>query len=84
MRWLDFTMQPVRVVEADGRVIFEHATEAVDVLICQIPKASDRCGSRAQPPSSGDCKPIPAPVMNPAVGTRQCMTAGAMAFHQNG
>ena len=38
MRWLDFTMRPVPVVEADGRVILEHATEAMDVLICQIPK----------------------------------------------
>ncbi len=83
MRWLDFTMQPVPVVEADGRVIFEHATEAVDVLICQIPKpaigADLGLNLRHQ-----ELQTDPAPVMNPAVGTRQCMTAGAMAFHQNG
>jgi MoaA/NifB/PqqE/SkfB family radical SAM enzyme len=52
VRWLDFTANPVPVVEANGRVILEHATEAMDTLICQIPKASDRCGARAQPPSS--------------------------------
>ena len=37
VRWLDFTAQPVPVVEADGRVVLEHATEAMDTLICEIP-----------------------------------------------
>ena len=52
MRWLDFTANPVPVVEANGRVILEHATEAMDTLICQIPAVRDHCGSRARPPSS--------------------------------
>ena len=37
LRWLDFTARPILVVEADGRVILESATEAKDVLICHIP-----------------------------------------------
>ena len=52
MRWLDFTANPVPVVEANGRVILEHATEAMDTLICQIPTVGDQCGPRAQRPSS--------------------------------
>jgi hypothetical protein len=37
LRWLDFTARPIHVVEADGRVILESATEAKDDVICQIP-----------------------------------------------
>ena len=37
LRWLDFTAQPIHVVEADGRVIIESATEAQDKVLCQIP-----------------------------------------------
>ena len=35
--WLSITSQPIHVVEADGRVILEHATEAEDEVLCQIP-----------------------------------------------
>jgi hypothetical protein len=52
MRWLDFTANPAPAVEANGRVILEHATEAMDTLICQIPTVRDGGGPRAQPPSS--------------------------------
>ena len=38
MRWLDFTAQPIHVVEANGWVILEHATEARDARLCQIPQ----------------------------------------------
>jgi MoaA/NifB/PqqE/SkfB family radical SAM enzyme len=37
LRWLDFTTHSVHVVEADGRVVLERATEAMDKLICRIP-----------------------------------------------
>jgi MoaA/NifB/PqqE/SkfB family radical SAM enzyme len=37
VRWLDFTAQPLHVVEADGRVILEGATESRDQLLCRIP-----------------------------------------------
>ena len=37
LRWLDFTARPIHVVEADGRVILEGATEAKDDVLCQIP-----------------------------------------------
>ena len=37
LRWLDFTARPIHVVEADGRVILESATEANDEVLCQIP-----------------------------------------------
>lgn len=38
MRWLDFTAQPIHVVEANGWVVLEHATEARDARLCQIPE----------------------------------------------
>jgi MoaA/NifB/PqqE/SkfB family radical SAM enzyme len=37
VRWLDFTAQPVPVVEADGTLVYEGATEGLDRRICQIP-----------------------------------------------
>ena len=37
IRWLDFTITPVPVVEADGRVILEGPTESMDQVLCQIP-----------------------------------------------
>jgi MoaA/NifB/PqqE/SkfB family radical SAM enzyme len=52
VRWLEFTAQPVPVVEANGRIILEHATETMDTLICQIPTVtSERLGSPAEHPS---------------------------------
>lgn len=36
VRWLDFTARPIPVVEADGRVILEGATEARDRVLCRI------------------------------------------------
>jgi MoaA/NifB/PqqE/SkfB family radical SAM enzyme len=38
VRWLDFTAQPVPVAEADGRVVLEGATEALDRVLCKIPE----------------------------------------------
>jgi MoaA/NifB/PqqE/SkfB family radical SAM enzyme len=37
LRWLDFSARPIYVVEADGRVILESATEGNDVVLDQIP-----------------------------------------------
>jgi len=37
VRWLDFTAQPLHVVEPDGRVVLEGATEGMDVLLGHIP-----------------------------------------------
>lgn len=36
LRWLDFTARPVTVVEADGTVVIEGATESQDRQICAI------------------------------------------------
>jgi MoaA/NifB/PqqE/SkfB family radical SAM enzyme len=38
VRWLDFTARPVHVVEPDGRVILEGATEAMDKVLYEIPE----------------------------------------------
>ena len=46
VRWLDFTAQPVPVVEADGMVVLEGATEALDRKICEIPSASQLIADR--------------------------------------
>ncbi|HEV2097948.1 MAG TPA: radical SAM protein [Stellaceae bacterium] len=40
LRWLDFSAQPIHVVEANGWVVLEHATETRDVHLCQIPRAA--------------------------------------------
>ena len=40
LRWLDFTSRPVPVVEADGRVVMEGATESLDRTLCRIPQAA--------------------------------------------
>ena len=37
VRWLDFSSRPLHVVEADGRVVLEGATESMDALLCTIP-----------------------------------------------
>ena len=37
VRWLDFSSQPLYVVEADGRVVIEGATESLDEVVCVIP-----------------------------------------------
>jgi MoaA/NifB/PqqE/SkfB family radical SAM enzyme len=37
VRWQDFSTRPVPVVEPDGRVVLERATEAMDTLLCSIP-----------------------------------------------
>jgi hypothetical protein len=37
VRWLDFTARPLHVVEPDGRVVLEGATEGMDVLLGHIP-----------------------------------------------
>lgn len=39
VRWLDFTVRPVPVVEPDGRVVLEGPTEGMDELLGQIPAA---------------------------------------------
>lgn len=39
LRWLDFTARPIHVVEPDGRVILEAATEKLDEILCRIPTA---------------------------------------------
>jgi MoaA/NifB/PqqE/SkfB family radical SAM enzyme len=36
VRWLDFKLRPVPVVEPDGRVILEGASETLDQLLCRI------------------------------------------------
>lgn len=38
VRWLDFSTRPVHVVEADGRVVLERASESMDTLLCTIPE----------------------------------------------
>lgn len=40
VRWLDFTARPIHVVEPDGRVVLEGATERMDEVVCHIPAAS--------------------------------------------
>ena len=40
VRWLDFTARPTHVVEADGRVVLEGATDSMDSILCEIPKAT--------------------------------------------
>jgi MoaA/NifB/PqqE/SkfB family radical SAM enzyme len=42
LRWLDFTARPVPVVEPDGRVVLEGATEAMDKVICYIPEGDSK------------------------------------------
>jgi MoaA/NifB/PqqE/SkfB family radical SAM enzyme len=37
VRWLDFTSRPIHVVEADGSVVLEAATDAMDQVLGRIP-----------------------------------------------
>ncbi len=39
IRWLDFTVRPVPVMEADGRVLLEGATESLDRVSAEMPPA---------------------------------------------
>lgn len=41
VRWLDFTARPIHVVEPDGRVVLEGATEAMDKVLGQIPAVGE-------------------------------------------
>ncbi|MGA9773042.1 MAG: radical SAM protein [Blastocatellia bacterium] len=41
LRWLDFTARPIHVVEPDGRVILEGATDAMDEVLCHIPSPEE-------------------------------------------
>jgi hypothetical protein len=36
VRWLDFSSQAVPVVEADGRVVLERASELMDTVLGEI------------------------------------------------
>ncbi len=40
VRWLDFTARPFHVVEADGRIVLERATEAMDELLARVPETT--------------------------------------------
>jgi MoaA/NifB/PqqE/SkfB family radical SAM enzyme len=37
IRWLDFLARPTHVVEADGRIVIEGASERMDKTLCRIP-----------------------------------------------
>ena len=37
VRWLDFSARPLHVVEADGRLVLEGASESMDTLVCTLP-----------------------------------------------
>jgi MoaA/NifB/PqqE/SkfB family radical SAM enzyme len=39
IRLLDFNARPIHVVEPDGRIVLEKATEAMDELLCKIPQS---------------------------------------------
>jgi MoaA/NifB/PqqE/SkfB family radical SAM enzyme len=41
IRLLDFNSRPIHVIESDGRVVLESATEAMDVLLYRIHSASE-------------------------------------------
>lgn len=40
VRWLDFNARPIHVVEVDGRIILEAATETMDKVLYYIPGAA--------------------------------------------
>ena len=42
IRWLDFTARPIPVVEADGTVLLEGATEALDEILYHFPAGHSR------------------------------------------
>lgn len=44
LRWLDFTARPIHVVEPDGRVVLEAATETLDEVLCRIPDVQPTAG----------------------------------------
>jgi MoaA/NifB/PqqE/SkfB family radical SAM enzyme len=37
VRWLDFSSRPFHVLEADGRLVLEHATESMDEILARAP-----------------------------------------------
>ena len=42
VRWLDFTARPFHVVESDGRVVLEGATERMDTVLGYVPASPSR------------------------------------------
>lgn len=51
LRWLDFTARPIHVVEPDGRIVLEGATEALDSVLGSVPEpvaTSESLPSRTQ------------------------------------
>ena len=42
VRWLDFTARSYHVVEADGRIVLERATETMDEVLARIPDPPGR------------------------------------------
>lgn len=38
LRWLDFGSQALHVLETDGRLVLEAATETLDEVLCQVPE----------------------------------------------
>ena len=50
VRWLDFTARPVHVVEPDGRILLEGASEARDVVLGYIPAGVLACEISAETP----------------------------------
>ena len=55
VRWLDFTARPIHVVEADGRVVLERATEAMDEELDRIPEPAStlRTGALSSATAAG-------------------------------
>ncbi len=55
VRWLDFTAEPIHVVEANGWIVLEHATEAMDIRVGQIPDVGAQLpGCQAEQRSPGE------------------------------
>jgi MoaA/NifB/PqqE/SkfB family radical SAM enzyme len=62
LRWLDFTARPIHVAEADGRLILEGATEALDEVLGHIPEgAKGSSCSSGSPGGSSDGSWDPSP-----------------------
>ena len=60
VRWLDFTARPVHVVESDGRVVLEGATEGLDRVLCRIPERGAARPPVDAPSSALPVLPVPA------------------------
>jgi MoaA/NifB/PqqE/SkfB family radical SAM enzyme len=48
LRWLDLVSKRVPVVEPDGRLVLEGASEAADLLLCSLPRLFDHAENRFQ------------------------------------